>query len=827
MDIKKEVRETKVIKPKSTRFNFVGYRLDVKMGSAYFDYRIEFSNREPLDFTETIVLPEPTDELGSNLLMPVLQSLHLILGVSYYKLYLSPKISIPYKLSREQADFWNTVYRRGLGEMMFSNNLDPKKIATFPFSKTSAEPVRIDVKNRILLGIGGGKDSIVAAELLRDFDTTSLLLETQRPDIITEKVIDMIGNPSLKIKRILDAKIFEKHEGSYNGHVPFSAILAWLGILFAAVYKYKYVAVGVEHSSDFGQIKYKGEEINHQWSKSSEFESMLQSYMRKYVSPDIIYFSPLRQYFEIKIVQLFAEHKKYFPLFTSCNRSFKVHKERPDTLWCGECAKCAFVFALLAAFLPKSDVLNIFKKNLFADEKLIPMFRDLLGFGTMKPFDCVGTFDETKAAFYLASSKFSDDIAIKTFISKIKNPQKIVDSVLRNVPSKTLPTQFRFLGAKKVCILGYGQEGKVTEQFLKKFYPHLSVTILDQALDKNYLKKQSDFDLAIKTPGIHKDKVTISYVTATNIFFSHINNFTVGITGSKGKSTTTTLIYDMVRASGKKARLIGNIGKPMLEVLLIEIDPEEIFVIELSSYMLDDIEYSPNIALLINLFPEHMDFHGGVENYYAAKEKIFAFQKPGDIAIRFPFKKVVSLDKKDVPLLGAHNMKNIQAAATVARAMKISDADIARAVKNFKPLPHRLQHVGTFSGISFYDDAISTTPESTIEAIKTLKKVETIFLGGEDRGYDFRELETILRRYKIKNIVLFPKSGERILKSRRGFNILETSDMKKAVEFAFENTSAGSVCLLSTASPSYSIWKNFEEKGDLFKKHIREIAEKK
>lgn len=808
--------------PRAKQFNFVGYRTNVEKGEAYFDYRIVFSNQDPIDFTETIILPKPTSELVSDSIAPVLQSLHLILGISYYKIYCPSKISTPYQLSKAQAVFWNTVYRKGLGEFLFINQLDPKRVAKFPFVKTNSVPARINVQDRSLLGIGGGKDSILASELLRGMDVTSFLVETQRPDTITEKVVEIIGNPSLKIKRVLDEKLFQKYEGSYNGHVPISVVFAFIGLLSASLYKYKYVIVGNEQSSNVGQMDYKGESINHQWSKSSEFESILQAYTRAFITPDITYFSILRQYFEIKIVQMFVEHKKYFSFFTSCNRSFKVHKDRPNTLWCGECPKCAFVFTLLAAFLTKEEVVGIFKKNMFADEALLPLFKDLFGFGTIKPFDCVGTFEESQAALFLASAKFADDIVVQTFAHKIKDPQKLVDLVLTNVPAKTLPTPFRFVGVKKACILGYGKEGKVTEQFLKKFYPHISVAILDQKTDSNYLELQRNFDLAIKTPGIQKEKVTIPYVTATNLFFSHIKNFTIGITGTKGKSTTTSLIYDMVRASGKKARIIGNIGNPMLEVLMTPIDLDEIFVIELSSYMLDDIEYSPNIALLLNLFPEHMDYHGSVEAYYAVKQNIFAFQKPGDIAIKYPFKNLLKISKKDVPLLGAHNMKNIQAAAMAARAVGISEEDIVRAVKNFKSLPHRLEHVGVFAGISFYDDAISTTPESTIEAIKTLKKVQTVFLGGQDRGYDFAALEKVLHSHKIKNIVLFPNSGARILKSKKGFNVCETDDMKTAVGFAFAHTTPGKICLLSTASPSYSVWKNFEEKGDLFQKYIKE-----
>ena len=237
--------------------------------------------------------------------------------------------------------------------------------------------------------------------------------------------------------------------------------------------------------------------------------------------------------------------------------------------------------------------------------------------------------------------------------------------------------------------------------------------------------------------------------------------------------------------------------------------------------MLEDIEYSPNIALLLNLFPEHMDYHGGIENYYEAKENIFKFQKPGGLAVRPPFTEKIPLKKSEITLLGAHNMKNIQAAVKVARLLKVSDSAISKAIRNFKSLPHRLEFVGVFNGIKFYDDAISTTPESTIEAIKSLKNIGTIFLGGQDRGYDFRELEKIIKQYHIRNIALFPKSGGRILKSRHGFNVLETRSMKEAVSFAFQNTPKGKICLLSMASPSYSLWKNFEEKGDSFQNLVR------
>mgnify|MGYP001581244747 FL=1 len=818
---KKNKFNYETMKLKAKNFRFCNYYFNAKNKKIIFNYRIEFSNRNPLEFTEIIILPKAPKNTDKETLNKLLQSLHLILGISYYKLYCPSRIAMSFKLSQEQANFWNIVYKKGLGEFLYKNKINPKHLAEFPYSKIKSAPKNVKVYDRALLGIGGGKDSIVTAELLKNFNTTSFLVETQHKDLISERIINEIGNPCLKIQRILDSKIFEKHEGAYNGHIPISAIFAFLGILLAAIYKYKYVIVANEHSSNFGNLQYQGEIINHQWSKSIEFEALLQEYIRKFITPNIIYFSLLRQFYEIRIAQMFSKQKKYFPLFTSCNKNFTVFKERSHSLWCGKCPKCAFTFLIFAAFLNKKELFNIFQKNLFADKLLISLFQDLLGFGKLKPFDCVGTFEESQAALFLASKKFKNEIIIKTFLSKIKNPEKLIKQVFKISFAPTLPAPFRFLGIKNICILGYGNEGKISEKYIKINYPHLECGILDQSLDKNYLEKQENYNLAIKTPGISKTKLKIPYITATNIFFSQNKNFTIGITGSKGKSTTASLIYEILKTAGKKVRLIGNIGNPMLEVLLKKVDPNEIFVIELSSYMLDDIEYSPNIAVLLNLFPEHMNYHGKIENYYEAKNNIFKFQKSGDIAIQFPFKEKISFKKNEIPLLGAHNLNNIKAAIKVARLFKISDSVIKKAIKNFKPLPHRLEFVGEFKGIKFYDDAISTTPESTIMAIKALKNIGTIFLGGQDRGYDFRELEKILKLYRIQNIVLFPETGNRILKSRKGFNIFETRSINNAVKFAFKNTPKGRICLLSTASPSYSIWKNFEEKGDLFQYFVK------
>lgn len=831
--------------PEPKSFEFVSYKIDPKKDRVYFNYKINFKNQKPLTFTEIISLPQPIPAgITLQSLKNILESLHLALGVSYYKLYCPPQIKTQYKLSVEQVKFWNTLYTKGLGEFFYKNKIDPRGLIRFPQSKKEKPAICfMERQDRALVGIGGGKDSVVVAELLKESgaDFSAFLVETQRESKVSRDVIGLMGADSIVIKRFLDEKLFQQHPGSYNGHVPVSAIVAFLGQLAAMIYDYSYIVVGNEQSSSFGNVSYCGEEINHQWSKSAEFEELFQRYVKKYICGGVIYFSILRPFFEIRVAEMFAKHKKYFPQFSSCNKNFTVNKERPVSLWCGECPKCVFVFVMLSPFLKKEELLGIFKKNLYGDIALLSLFEEVLGFKNIKPFDCVGTFEESRAAFTMASKDFDNEPIVKALGKKAKVPGSVVKKVFSTSMANVMPARFKFAGIKNVVILGYGKEGKVTESYIKKFYPNVKIIIADKSLNKNYLNQQEGADLVVKTPGIPKELVTRPYTTATNIFFSSVKNKIIGVTGTKGKSTTTSLIAAILKEAGKNVELMGNIGNPMLNELLLPVDPNKIFVAELSSYQLDDLRQSPNIAVILNLFPEHMTYHNGAANYYNAKRSITNFQSGSDFFVyndsdpklkkwaRESFAKVVpvsrvSVKKYKTSLLGKHNQSNLRAAVAVAKLFKIPDSVMEKAIEKFKSLPHRLDHVGEFRGITFYDDAISTTPESTIMAIESLPKIGTIFLGGEDRGYDFIKLEKVIRKYKIKNVVLFPDTGKRIFKSQKGFNVLETRNMEEAVKFAYKNTPEGEICLLSMASPSYSLWKNFEEKGDLFKQFVLELA---
>jgi UDP-N-acetylmuramoylalanine--D-glutamate ligase len=399
---------------------------------------------------------------------------------------------------------------------------------------------------------------------------------------------------------------------------------------------------------------------------------------------------------------------------------------------------------------------------------------------------------------------------------------------------------------KKIVLLGYGKEGQATERFLRVHAPQAEIIIADQSREAGYLAQQTEGDLVIKTPGISKRFMTVPYTTATNIFFANTQRPIIGVTGSKGKSTTSALIAAFLQAGGIRARLVGNIGLPALEVFDEETEID-LYVMELSSYQLDDLEYGPKVAVFTSFFPEHLDYHGSLEAYFEAKanivrkgnkDQVFIYNAdypelqelvadaPG---IAVPFVESVPFSLAGLRLRGAHNLQNLYGAWTVAERFGVTPAQAEQAIRDFQPLPHRLTEVGTFRGITFIDDAISTAPEAAIQALQAIPRVETLFLGGTDRGYVFDELARMIDLSDVRNIVLFPDTGLQIKAalerhSRRTFAFLETESMEEAVRFAYEHTSAGMTCLLSTASPSYRLWKNFEHKGEDFTNWVKELG---
>lgn len=418
------------------------------------------------------------------------------------------------------------------------------------------------------------------------------------------------------------------------------------------------------------------------------------------------------------------------------------------------------------------------------------------------------------------------------------------------------------LAGKHICILGYGKEGRAVFQALQAKAPGAIVTVADKAetielpsgaktqLGEGYIKNLNHFDVIIKSPGVpfHPEfsEITGVMTTSTQLFFAEAQaagSTIIGVTGSKGKSTTSTLIAEILRAAKMPVLLVGNIGEPAI-AHIDELKRETVVVMELSSYQLMDLSVSPSVAVVTSFFPEHLDYHGSEEAYMEAKKHITRFQNAHDvvfyrtvsdgarlIALESPGSKIpFSPEECPVPmtetrLLGEHNRGNIAGAFKVAMHMGVSPEVAKQVIREFHGLPHRLQSLGVKDGIEWVDDAISTTPESTVAALNALgDRVATLILGGQDRGYDFWVLADRIRSSSVQHIILFPGSGPRIKKAIEecgaAVSFHDADSMEKAVQIARSHTEQGKIALLSTASPSYGMFKNFEEKGAKFAEQI-------
>jgi len=399
-------------------------------------------------------------------------------------------------------------------------------------------------------------------------------------------------------------------------------------------------------------------------------------------------------------------------------------------------------------------------------------------------------------------------------------------------------------------ILGIGREGLDTLKYLKEVFPKKIFAIADQKeeldsktkkaiegmdvfLGKDYLKNVKDFDVIIKSPGIpffkYKDKLT----SQTELFFDNCPGEIIGVTGTKGKSTVASLIHSILKGS----YLVGNIETPSLS-FLSKAKKDDIFVYELSSHQLMNLKKSPHIAVFLNIYPEHLDYYKNFEEYFSAKKNIYKYQSESDYLIFNPEieprtkAKKIKIDVNDFAQFLKNNqhfleithIDNLIAVLNVAKLFNVPEKDIIKSLNKYKRLPHRLEFVGEFKGIRFYDDSIATIPEAVVYALDSLgDDVETIILGGLDRGIKYDKLVKRIKKSNIKTIIAFPDSGEKIVKNIRS-RIYKVDNMKDAVDLAYKHTSKGKICLMSPASPSFNLFKDYKERGDLFKKYINEKA---
>ena len=420
---------------------------------------------------------------------------------------------------------------------------------------------------------------------------------------------------------------------------------------------------------------------------------------------------------------------------------------------------------------------------------------------------------------------------------------------------------FKRLRGKRILILGFGREGKSSLAFIQKFLPHAIVGIADRNesafkdLDlsiktysgDNYFDAVKDYDIVIKTPGISlKDKdIDLSKITSqTDLFLEEFHSQIIGITGTKGKSTTSTLIYHLLKESGRDAILAGNIGIPIFDVIE-KITNKSIIVFELSAHQLQFIHRSPHIGILLNVFEEHLDHFGTFDAYRNAKLNIIRKMSDtdwavtnGDFCYEADKMMVHSLNYQyydfgvnwdEIPLKGDHNRLNVKAALCAIYAFGIPVDEVIPHLYTFQPLEHRQELVGTFGGVTFYNDSISTIPQAAIAALQTIKNVTFLLLGGFDREIDYTPLIEFLTQNPVKHILYTGKAGNRMFEmlQNAGYqgDIKNFKDLNEAFEIIKSLSKPGDVCLLSPAAASYDQYKNFEERGRLFKKLASDFVE--
>lgn len=440
-----------------------------------------------------------------------------------------------------------------------------------------------------------------------------------------------------------------------------------------------------------------------------------------------------------------------------------------------------------------------------------------------------------------------------------------------------------FIKGKRVLLLGFGREGQSTYHVLKQLGTYKALDIADRwcpagGTDEetvwhtgpDYQECLDAYDVVFKSPGIVLEKPIEEYhcrlLSQTEVFFRCFRDQIIGITGTKGKSTVTSLLYHLLKQAGMAPLIVGNIGIPALDHME-EVKPDTRIVFELSCHQLEYMTVSPHIGILVNIHEEHLDHYGSMERYVEAKHHIFINQRPDDILIcnvqclpeegTCPSRLIKAgadiegadmagadlrvvrekdgtwiyyegrscrIPADEIRLMGQHNYFDIGVAYAACCILGMDDLTFTRGLKTYEPLPHRLQYLGERDGVKYYDDSISTICDTTIQALKTLEDTDTVLIGGMDRGIDYRDLIEFLSGCPVPHIILMEATGKRIYqeiyKYYPHFNnrarLILAEHLEEGVKRARQITSPGTSCVLSPAAASYGIFKNFEERGEAF-----------
>jgi UDP-N-acetylmuramoylalanine--D-glutamate ligase len=432
----------------------------------------------------------------------------------------------------------------------------------------------------------------------------------------------------------------------------------------------------------------------------------------------------------------------------------------------------------------------------------------------------------------------------------------------------------------KILILGFGREGKSTYNLIRSIDSTIIIGIADLKeitdekvlsdnnvvlhIGDNYLDSCNSYDVIVKGPGVIikdylSEEVRDRITCQTDLFVKFCSAKMIGITGTKGKSTTSSLMYHILKNIGKKTILMGNIGIPVFDTI-DDIDDDTICVMELGCHQLEYMKNSPNISVVLNIYEEHLDHYLSMQHYVDSKKNIYRYQKENDFVLLgnspylndsdiistvirndesfnnsfyltdnelvINYNSSIHIPKSNIitKLKGEHNLFNILVCLTIINILGFDIDESIKTIESFDGLHHRMECVGTFNGVTYYDDSIATSIPSVIYAVKSLEKVDTIIIGGMDRGLDYTDLVNYLNESSVNNILLLPDTNKRIHELFIGStkNIIDVKDMVEAVSIAKKVTEKGKICLLSPAAASYGFYKNFEERGDHFTSLVKE-----
>ena len=427
-----------ILRKKYPTFFYRGYSYKLSQGNLHISFH--FVVPPDISFYPKVIVKNIPKKYPN--IENIVFHLGLIEMLSYWKATASPKIVVEAGyLDKKQIAWFKDLIFQGMGEYFFQNKIDFTKKNFLTITSAPSSPkqdlgvLKSRLSNRTLVPVGGGKDAVVTLLL---FKKAKVLL---RPFLLNPKkeqlrILSLAKTQKpIVIERTIDPKLLLLNRKGYlKGHTPFSAYLAFLTVLCAALFDLKYIALSNERSSNEGNVKYKGRIINHQYSKSYDFEKRFRAYSKKYLLKDVEYFSFLRPLYELQIAKLFAKYPKYFSVFLSCNETYKTYsgRQKPTGMpaeasakageWCCKCAKCLFVFLSLYPFAGEKRTVNIFKKNLLKDKKLKPLLDELTGKKRFKPFECVGTLQESRAL--LALQKKKDHPMLHAFTKQHFLPKK-------------------------------------------------------------------------------------------------------------------------------------------------------------------------------------------------------------------------------------------------------------------------------------------------------------------------------------------------------------------------------------------------------------------